>query len=80
VVSNAGHVHRAAGRDIQPADDVEQRGLAGTRPPAHRDELAFPDRQAPTVSLSSKLRRHGVRCTLANAKGYVTVPGPFLGP
>ena len=39
------HLHPAAGRPFQAADDAQQRGLPRTRPPAQRDKLAPGDRE-----------------------------------
>ena len=42
----AGHGDRAAGRLVQPGDQVQQRGLAAARRAHHGDRLAVPDVQA----------------------------------
>src|SRR5215470_16202127 len=41
----ADHLQAAAGRCVEAADDVQQRGLAGAGPAAHGDELPAPDRE-----------------------------------
>ena len=60
-----GDVHAAAGRAVQAADDVEQRGLARAGPPAQRDQLARADRERDAAQ-----RVHG-RAAAAEGAGHV---------
>ena len=52
----AGDMHGAAVWGVQPADDVEQRGLARAGPAAQRDQLSLADREGHAAQRGGRVR------------------------